>query len=171
MSNRPSEGRDPAASLLGRTVPAGSRQGASPEGDAARALAAAPHLLVTGGIALTGLAGITLQDTGGRFMAGLLLALLVIVALRVMAFLTKGMASEARYHALQASWWYVAVAVVLGVLGLVATGLGAVAFLVGALIIAVPSAIAAWRVLTGAGHRYPFVADRIDVGGEGRDLD
>ena len=80
---------------------------------------------------------------------------------------------EIHYHAAQASWWYVAMAVLLGVLGLVATGLGAVAFLVGALVVAIPSAVAAWRVLTGQGHRYPFVADRMEAGGAGevRDLD
>ena len=71
MSNRPSEGSGSAASLLGETVPDGNRRGSSPTGGGSRALAAAPHLLVTCGVVLTGLAGASLQDTGGRFMAGL----------------------------------------------------------------------------------------------------
>ena len=101
MGNRPrSGGGSSSMSLLGETVPDKNRQGASPENGGGRMLSTLPHLLVTIGIVLTGLAAVSLQDTGGRVMAGLLLAVLGVVILRIRRVHTAGgMAPEARYHA------------------------------------------------------------------------
>ena len=120
-----------------------------------RVLAAAAHGNLAGPL-LISLVGLMGGAGDGALGFGLFLAFLWTVGDGVAWFLARRMSSPAASHAAQAFW--VAVVALPVFVVLVALSGGTALGFVALVVLAVPGALGAYRVLRGAGHRYPGVA-------------